>query len=506
MSRSRILSAFDFDARRDWLGTFRRFDVRGFERLLCTRPEAFWHEAGARRALRVFSLASKRVPAYRDFLKHHGIKPDRIRTIGDLAHVPPTDKSNYIKAYPLIDRCWDGRLDGARLIAMSSGTSGEPLLWPRGGFPDFEAAVTHELLYRSLFEIDRYKTLLVIGFPMGLYVSGVATAVPSWLVSLKDYDLTVATVGNDKMLMLKLLHGVGAAFQQIVIIGHPFFVKDVVETARESGWRWSRTRVRLMFCSEGFSESWRSHVLAMVGQGRSSRVAFSTYGSSELLLMAYETPATIRLRQRLESSKSLRMALVGEDSVPNLFQYNPLLRYVEAPDGELLFTAAGGTPLIRFNLHDRGKVIHNDTGGARAPSRGEDWRPWNLPFLAMWGRTDETLVFHAVNIYPQHVRVALDRPALLRHLTGKFTMQKRLTANMDERLEVHVELRPGAARNSLSVDSLSGHIVETLLRLNMEYRDASARIGKDMKPRVTLWPYQHEKHFRAGLKPRYVVR
>jgi phenylacetate-CoA ligase len=507
MTRARLLSAFDFTARRDWIAAFRRFDVAAFERQLRTRPERFWRDLGAARALRLFTLASRRVPAYQAFLEEHRIDPARIRTADHLADVPPTDKTNYIKAYPLAARCWDGRLNGARLIAMSSGTTGDPVLWPRDEFPDFEAAVTHELLYRSLFEIDRYKTLAVIGFPMGLYVSGVATALPSWLVSQKGYDLTIAAVGNDKALLLKLLGGVRAEFEQIVIIGHPFFVKDVIETGRDAGWRWSRTRLRLMFCSEGFSEAWRAHVLS-TADGRSSgrSTAVSTYGSSELLLMAYETPLTIRLRRRLASSREARLQLLGEDSVPSLFQYNPLLRYVESQDGELLFTAAGGTPLVRFNLHDRGRLIANADARRLLPSATGGWRPWNLPLLSMSGRGDDTLVFYAVNLYPEHVRVALEDPRLLRLLTGKFTMRKRLTARMDEVLEIHLELAPGVARDEVSVDEVTRRIVDSLQRLNMEYRDASARLGKDMRPHVRVWPYQDATYFKAGLKPRFIVR
>src|SRR4029079_9602466 len=122
MTRARLLSAFDFTACRDWVAAFRRFDVPAFERQLRTRPEQFWRDLGAARALRLFTLASRRVPAYRAFLEQYRVHPARIRTADHLADVPPTDKTNYIKAYPLAARCWDGRLNGARLIAMSSGT------------------------------------------------------------------------------------------------------------------------------------------------------------------------------------------------------------------------------------------------------------------------------------------------------------------------------------------------------------------------------------------------
>ncbi|HEY6389872.1 MAG TPA: hypothetical protein VIX89_01270 [Bryobacteraceae bacterium] len=492
MKTTRFLREFDFAAKRDWLSAFYRFDIASYEELLRTRPAAFWQKAGGRRALRIFHLAAATVPAYADFLKQNGVDPRGIRTLEDFAQVPVTDKRNYINQYPLASRCWNGALDSSKLLAMSSGTTGEPILWPRGAFQEFEAAVTHELLYRGLFEIDRYRTLLIVGFPMGLYVSGVATALPSWLVSQKDYRLTVASVGNDKHLLLKLLRALDGQFEQVVIIGHPLFVKEVIDAARIP----RRVRVRLMFCSEGFSESWRSHVVGGTKQKPSPTVAISTYGSSELLLIAYETPATLLLRRKLERSSRLRAAVLNDDSVPNLFQYNPFLRFAEQVGDEVAFTAASGIPLVRFNLHDRARILPGFP--ATAPS-------WNLPLVALWGRSDHGIVFYAVNIYPEHVRLALEQAPFAKQLTGRFSMTKRYSRKMDEILEIHAEMAPGQASTAAFTELVSARIVHTLLRINIEYRDASLRLGNTLRPRLTLWPYQHEKYFRVGLKPKYIV-
>lgn len=505
MKRTVGWSAFDFTAGRDWLHAFRTFDVAAFERLLRSRGEAFWQRAGAERALRVFHLAAERVPAYRAFLRAHRLDPRRIRTIEDFSRVPPTDKRNYVTAYPLAERCWDGRIDRG-VVATSSGTTGEALYWPRGGFPDFEAALTHELIYRSLFQIHRYRTLVVIGYPMGLYVSGMATAIPSWLIAQKNYRLLVAPVGNDRMMCLRLLAGLGPEFEQVIIVGHPFFVKDVVEAARGTTWVSTGGRVRLLFCSEGFSEAWRAHVVASIERAPSLTTAINTYGASELLLVGCETPASIALRQALDRDPALRSSLAGEGTVPNLFQYNPFLRYVEVSGGEMLFTAASGIPLIRFNLHDRGRLIPYAAAGQLETTWTRQWTPWQLPFLALWGRSDHTLVFQAVNIYPQHVRQALDAGELVPRLTGKFAMRTQLTAQMDEYLEINVELTPGAADTAALRSKVARAIEGGLLRLNMEYRDAWTRLGaRRMKPRVRLWPFQHEQYFRPGLKPRYIV-
>src|ERR1700683_5345074 len=87
-----------------------------------------------KKALRLFHDAAERVPAYKDFLKRARVNPMRITTIqGFAADVPITDAKNYIAAYPIGQRCWDGKLATNQLIATSSGTSGEPKFWPRTG-------------------------------------------------------------------------------------------------------------------------------------------------------------------------------------------------------------------------------------------------------------------------------------------------------------------------------------------------------------------------------------
>ena len=68
-------------------------------------------EAGRQVALSAFRLAAARVPAYRDFLRQHGVDPSRIRTVDDFLTLPVTDKDSYLRAYPIEDLCLDGAFD-----------------------------------------------------------------------------------------------------------------------------------------------------------------------------------------------------------------------------------------------------------------------------------------------------------------------------------------------------------------------------------------------------------
>ena len=512
-----LLSLFNFKRRKNCIRDFYDFDVEQFERMLRENGEEFWLKIGEKRALDIFHKSAERVPAYADFLRRHKVRHFAIKTIEDFRSVPLTDKENYIQKYPLSMRSWNGELARAHIAAMSSGTSGEATLWPREDFQEFEAAIIHELLYRSTFEIDKYATLLVIGFPMGVYVSGVATLLPSYLVAAKGYPMTIASVGNNKTEMLRVIRNLQKEYEQIILVGHPLSIKYVVESGVQSGIIWSKKRVRMMFCSEEFSEKWRKYVIHEADAGSLLKSTLSTYGSSEMLLMAYETPLSIMVRNYMERQEDFKTGLVESGAVPNIFQYNPFLRYIESVNNELIFTAASGIPLIRFNLHDSGVVFSfekvkaaletTDYAKQKEFSDIDEKLFWQLPFVALRGRSDYKIIFYAANIYPEHIRPALSQSALFPKLTGKFVLRKDYLKNMDEFLEINVELRKDVKLSRQLASKIRDLVMEHLQKVNMEYRFiCTNNPGKDFRPRIKLFPYQHEKYFKPGLKPRYIAK
>lgn len=497
----RLLKTFDYNRTVNWASEYFKFPYNNYAKMLQRQGEDFWEKAGQKRALEIFRQAGRDVPAYKDFLKRNKIDPEKIRTLKDFGQVPATTKENYINVYPVEKRSWQGKLK-ASLVATSSGTTGEPKFWPRGGYQEFEAAITHELLYNQFFKIGKLKTLAIIGFPMGVYVSGMATALPTWLVSQKYPNLTFASVGNNKTEALRVIKNLRGDYEQILLVGHPFFLKDVIETGKTQGIKWDKKILRLMFCSEGFSESWREYLLKEAGIN-SPAGAINTYGSSELLLMAYETPLSIRLRSQMEKNPTLALALLGQTDVPNFFQYNPFLRFVEEQGKELLFTASSGLPLIRFNLHDSGKIIpYSQVQKTHATT---DAASWKLPFLALWGRSDHTIIFYAANIYPQNISAALSHGKFFKKITGKFSLRKDYKKNMDEFLEINLELRPKVLPTKKLANLVTRKILDTLKKVNMEYAFLSVNLEKDLTPRIKFWPYQHSKYFKVGLKPKYII-
>ena len=87
--------------------------------------------AGEAQALALFHSVARDVPAYASFLCKHGIDPTSVQTVADFERLPLIDKRNYVSRYPLPERCHGGTLRGCDMVAVSSGSTGQPTVWPR---------------------------------------------------------------------------------------------------------------------------------------------------------------------------------------------------------------------------------------------------------------------------------------------------------------------------------------------------------------------------------------
>lgn len=470
------------------------------------KNEKHWNKVGALRALQLFHKASRRIPAYRNLLKKNRIDSDSVVSIEDFARLPVLTKHNYIEQYPLIDRLWDGSLAQSTIIATSSGTTGEPVYWARGGKQEDEATLFHEAIYNELFDIRKHATLLIIGFPMGVYVSGIATALPSFHVSQLGYPLTLLTTGMNKPEIIRSMKNLSISYEQTILVGHPFFLKDILETAITEGVRLPQRNIKLFCCSEGFNEEWRAYVSKLLGGG-SPRI-FNTYGSSEFLLIGTETTFTVALREVLEKNPAQSEQLFGTKQTPPLFQYNPSMRYIEEMEGNLLFTGHSGVPLIRYALGDRGALVSRANLEKLLPQKSlSRLSKWQLPVVALRGRSDYAVVFYAANIYVEHIRGALDYRPFLSTITGKFAMRVDYTKRLDPFLEINIELRGRRVPLSKEVltQKIRKRITNYLLRINMEYRSSVKYVHKDLRPRIQLRAYQDPEYFPVGLKQKFII-
>ncbi|MFI6502652.1 phenylacetate--CoA ligase family protein [Nonomuraea typhae] len=440
----------------------------------------------------LFHDVAATVPAYRAFLAERGIDPHRT-AFHDL---PLTSKDAYTRRHPLPDLCRGGVLGD--MIAVSSGSTGEPSFWPRSAADERVIADRFAEVFDT-FDGRSRRTLAVICFALGTWVGGLFTLSCLRHLAERGYPITVVAPGSDKREILRVIPPLAPCFDQVVLLGYPPFLKDVID----AGTGWHEWNLKLVTAGEVFSEEWRTLVCERAGIADPVRGTASLYGTADAGVLGNETPLSIELRRFLAARPSLARSLFGESRLPTLVQYDPGVRYFEEIQGTLAFTGDNGVPLIRYHIADEGGVIpyadmlrfaagHGFTPASTGPER---------PFVYVFGRSHFTVSYYGANIYPENIAVGLEQPEISGSVTGKFVMEIVEDGSHDRHLTITVELAPGTAP-STDLAALAGtSILAQLRRLNSEFTAYVPAVHQN--PFIRLRETADPEYFPPGAKHRY---
>jgi phenylacetate-CoA ligase len=473
------------------------------------QQEEFPH--GAASVLSLFHDVATSVPAYKHFLAEHAINPDSIQTFADFQTLPLITKENYLLRHPLANLCRHGQLEMCDMIAVSSGSTGKPTFWPRFFTDELQIATRFEQIFHDSFAADTKRTLAVICFTLGTWVGGMYTTNCCRYLASKGYPVTVITPGNNKEEILRVVQELGIAFEQVVLLGYPPFLKDVIDTGIARGIEWQRYQIKLVMAGEVFSEEWRSLVGERVGFQHPCYDSASLYGTADAGVLGNETPLSICIRRFLAAHPEAARTLFGESRLPTLVQYDPVSRFFEVKDRALLFSGDNGIPLVRYNILDTGGVINYNAMQQFLAQYGFDpvtelqahggrgVRP--LPFVYVFGRSNFTVSYFGANIYPENVSVGLEQPEIRDWVTGKFVMQVKEDADKNRFLSVVVELAPGEEGSEQRRQAITSSILTQLLRLNSEF--ANYVPPEYQMLQIALVPTSDPEYFPVGVKHRY---
>ncbi|HBE32069.1 MAG TPA: phenylacetate--CoA ligase, partial [Cyanobacteria bacterium UBA11368] len=337
---------------------------------LALRLNRFQDRSPQATVLSLFRDVAAQVPAYKAFLNQRNIDPASIQTFADFQTLPLITKENYLQRHPLADLCRGGQLETCDMIAVSSGSTGKPTFWPRFFADELQIATRFEQIFHDSFDADNRRTLAVICFALGTWVGGIYTTNCCRYLASKGYPITVIAPGNNKEEIFRVVQELGTAFEQVVLLGYPPFIKDVIDTGKARGLEWQKYNIKMVFAGEVFSEEWRSLVGERVGSINPCYDSASLYGTADAGVLGNETPLSICIRRFLAENPDATRALFGESRLPTLVQYDPLNRFFEVKDGTLLFSGDNGIPLIRYHISDTGGIISYEE---------------MLKFLSEWG-------------------------------------------------------------------------------------------------------------------------
>jgi phenylacetate-CoA ligase len=464
---------------RDWLlssisMSYRSF-LWGFEHL----SPRYMAWTSRIRARRVLYHAVRNVPAYAQFLENRAATGDNILE---------TDKESYIKAFPTEARCLGKQLPAAdTMIDESSGSTGTPFNWIRSLRERRDSHLFVSYFATYCFGAEPWIT--INAFSMGAWATGLNMG-----LALQRNSI-VKNTGPDISKILHTLRFFGPRYTYL-ILGYPPFLKRLIDVAEAEGFPFKDYRLNALVGGEGMSEGLRDYLL------RRFQKVYSGYGATDLEIgIAGETPLSVAIRRLARDNPEVRQKLFGKDSrLPMLFQYNPLMHYVEVNQNrELIFTITRLSllsPRIRYNIHDEGEVARFDKVAKALASVGYDIRELaiqtggshylRLPFLWVYGRRDSTISVMGANIYPEDLEECLYADQELASVTRSYCLSLTETGYGDVRpcFLFEVEVEPSEELKNRFSESMLHH----LQNLNADFREACHEYPETMKPEVQLYP------------------
>ncbi|MFI0264247.1 phenylacetate--CoA ligase family protein [Streptomyces sp. NPDC017056] len=459
--------------------------------------------------LQLFRRASVAIPAYAIFLRSQDCDPALVVEAADFGRVPVTTKENYLRSAPLADLMWHGSLGGTRLVASSSGSSGTPFYWPQDEDSLREAAHLNARVFDA-FDCRSRSTLCVISFFMGTHVAGTSQLEAALRLAQQGYRLTAVCPGIDVEENVRILRDVAPGFDQTVVMGYPPLVKDVLAAASAADVPLEPLGLRLVFSGESFSESWRDSVHQAVGATDPLSSSLGIYGSADTGIIGVESPLTIHARRAAARDPQLCEALFPDAGVlPALVEFDPRYRHIEDVNGDLVLSTGSGLPLIRYRIGDAGRVLSMASLSEAMAQCGHDV-PAQLAgrstghFVALYGRMDVVCTFYAINIYPDNIKGALERPDLVFRTSGRFVLGKEAAESGGQFLRLRVELAPGTVPSPPLRLRIQQAVGESLRATNAEYRKLEEAMPGRCLLDVVALPHGDPVFVRTG-KGRRVV-
>lgn len=486
-------------------------------------PAEAWEGIGQKTALSVFQETCKQIPVYKEFLELQKFDPSQIKSMDDFYKIPTLDKYNYIQVYGFNDVNPVQAGKNLYSYSLSSGTIDEPTIWPRYiQYEDFLPAV-FDLFMRQYWQIDQKSTLALNAFAFGPWLAGVCVHQALRPLTQK-HNLTMGSTGADIDSIVYSVVKLSKFYDQTIIFSYPTFARTILDRLEDAGVNLRKINLKMFIAGEGHTVEWRQYINKLItGDKENLTTIIDGYGITDTGLSGMGSALTNLIRDLAFKNKKLREELFGKtDNVPALFQYNPGTYFMEELNGELVITTKSTTPLVRYNVHDRGGVISFRKMEEILKKHGYDYKKiikkkklpldiiWQQPFVYCFGRRDDTVIIGGANVFPEQIAPVL--------FNGKvqdihsFKLATDYDAEQHQLFYVLLELRSGIVcdkrKNAKLRQKYHNIILKRLKEVNFDYADAYRIDSKVADPQVEIFemgtgPFSEDTQ---RTKPRLVVK
>ncbi|MBM9520723.1 phenylacetate--CoA ligase [Desulforhopalus vacuolatus] len=357
-----------------------------------------------------------RVLPYRDKMDAIGLKPEHIKSIGDLRLLPFTVKDDLRDNYPF--GLFAAPMSEVVRIHASSGTTGKPTVV---GYTRKDIDLWANIVARSLVTAGATKNDIVHNaYGYGLFTGGLGG---HYGIEKLGAAVVPASGGNSRR-QVSLLRDFGST----VLLSTPSYALNLADAMEAVGIDPKNLSLRIgVFGAEPWSENMREEV-----EKKLNLKATDIYGLSEIM-----GPG---VAQECQFSK-LGMHIAEDHFLPEIIDPETGEVLPEGEEGELVFTTLTkeAFPLIRYRTRDISRLYREPCACGRTLVR----------MAKVTGRTDDMLIIRGVNVFPSqvehvlmgvegvepHYQIVVDRKGNLDTMTVEVEVSEQFFSDKVRRLE-----------------------------------------------------------------------
>ncbi|MGI6239287.1 MAG: phenylacetate--CoA ligase family protein [Christensenellales bacterium] len=392
----------------------------------CMSRDERYELQGARLAA-VVRRVYENVPVYRARMDEKGVRPEDIRTAGDIVHLPFTEKDDLRDQFPY--GLFAAPQREIVRIQGSSGTTGKPIV---SGYTQNDVDVWTEMMARTLTAAGTGQDDIVqVCYGYGLFTGGLGAHQGASAIGATVIPMSSGNTQRQIMMMREL--------GSTVLCCTPSYATYLGESIREAGIDPNKDlKLRAgCFGAEPWTEEMRARIEELLGID-----ACDIYGLTEICGPGVSFECLEKYGMHINEDHVMAEIINPETGAPL-----PM-----GQSGELVFTTITkeGMPLLRYRTHDICSLIPEVCGCGRTTVR----------MGRITGRTDDMLIIRGVNVFPSQIEsVLVGIPGVAPHYM--LVVDRVKSSDM---LEVQVEMN-----ESMFSDTVS-HIVELERRICADIR------------------------------------
>ena len=342
------------------------------------------------------------VAHYRRAFHAHGVHPDDLKSLEDLAHFPFTTKQHLRENYPF--GLFAVPREKVVRVHASSGTTGKPTVV---GYTRKDIDIWADLMARSIRAAGgRPGDMVHVAYGYGLFTGGLGAH-----YGAERLGCTVVPMsGGQTEKQVQLI----ADFRPQIIMVTPSYMLALIDEMERQGMNPAECSLQVgIFGAEPWTDAMRNAI-----EQRAALDAIDIYGLSEVM-----GPGVAN--ECIETKDGLT---VWEDHFyPEVIDPDSGAALPDGSPGELVFTSLTkeALPVVRYRTRDLTRLLPPTARSMRRMDR-------------LTGRSDDMLIIRGVNVFPSQIEELICKTAAL---APHYLLLLDKEGHLDN-LTVRVELKP----------------------------------------------------------------